>query len=101
MIAYLIEYEGAVPSPVYVPEDFASTRGTYTCDAWAAKRFATKVNAEAWAAKPIINRESCQPFGAPWHVVEHSFSIKCEHCGGDLGFVARRDSGWCDGCIPF
>ncbi len=103
MIAYLIEYVGATPKPVYVPEDFVLTHGSYTLDAWAAKRFKTKEDAEAFMNSPMDCEKhiQCMPYGDPWVAVEHAFNIRCEVCGGDPGFVYYGDHGWCDGCIPF
>lgn len=100
MNAWLIEYEGAVPSPVYVPEVFE--HGCYTLDAWAAKRFETKAEAEQWMADPIFGSNHCMPFSAPWHAVEHGFDLRCMMCDVETPrFVAIGEKGLCDGCIPF
>lgn len=75
---WLVEYVGAVPSPVYVPNDFRQAHGNYTLDAWAARWFSRKIDAEAWMADPMVQINgvmmSCMPFGAPWQAVEHLFS---------------------------
>lgn len=99
MVAWLIEYEGAVPAPVYVPQTFED--GCYTMNAWAAKRFQSKAEAERWMAKPIFNREdSGQPFFAPWHATEHAFETPCVVCGSDTGFFEYGKRGCCDGLHP-
>ena len=69
--AWLIEYRGAVPCAVYVPDDYENTGGCYTCNAWQAKWFDTKEEAEAWMANP----GTCVPFRAPWAAVGHSFVV--------------------------
>ncbi len=100
MIAYLIEHAFARPFPVYVPEDFESTHGNYTLDAWAARRFKTKEDAEKFMSHPV-GLVAGAVYAEPWAAVEHAFNIRCGHCGGDPGFVDYGDHGWCDGCIPF
>lgn len=100
MIAWLIEYEGAVPAPVYVPETF-QPRGCFTMDAWLAKRFQSKAEAELWMGNPKFGDDFCTPFAWPWHAVEHSLPIVCMYCAEDAGFVVTGEQGLCDNCTPF
>ena len=94
MNAWLIEYVGAVPGPVYVPENYALTHGHYTMDPWEAKRFETKEQAEAWDFRHDYN--------APWEVIGHSFDVRCCVCGESTPqFLDTGDVGLCDACIPF
>lgn len=94
MKTWLIEFAGAIPCPVYV-----ATAGCgiiaqhYVCDPWAAARFETEQEADDSIAKA--------GYPPPWHAVEHSFEIKCAHCGGDPGFIRYGREGFCNGCIPF
>lgn len=97
MIAWLIEYVGATPCPVYAPED----GGWLTCDPLQAKRFETKEDAQAFMRNPLDQPYNGVPFHEPWTAIEHSFDMKCEYCGGDPGFVRYGSNGWCDSCIPF
>jgi hypothetical protein len=99
MIAYLIEYMGAVPSPVYVPEIFI--HGCYTLDAWLAKRFKTQAEAEQWMDNPICGSTYCVPFDKPWIAIAHSLPVTCALCRKDLGFLVTGETGYCDSCIPF
>lgn len=75
---WLIEYVGAVPSPVYVPADYRQTHGNYTLDAWAARWFNRKIDAEAWMANPVVQGDGqlirCAPYLEPWRAVQHRFS---------------------------
>jgi hypothetical protein len=96
MIAWLIEYVGAKPSPVYVPEDFSQTRGNFTLDAWEALRFKTKAEAEEYMASP----NGCMAYTEPWAAIEHGFDIRCSDCGKDCD-TAYGSVGICDTCIPF
>ncbi len=93
MQAWLIEYVGAKPSPTYAPEDFTSTHGCYTLDAWAAKRFETKAEAEDWMTNP----NGMQPYHKPWAAVQHEFDVRCSECGEETGTWYEI----CKGCIPF
>lgn len=98
MNAWLIEYVGATPVPVYVPGQYEQTHGAYTCDAWAARRFETKEAAQRWMADP----DGCQPYNEQWAAVEHGFDIKCEcGCGKDVGFFEWGERTFCDGCMLF
>lgn len=96
MIAWLIEYVGAKPSPVYVPENFQETHGNFTLDAWAAHRFATKAEAEAWMVSP----NGCMPYPEPWAATEHGFDTPCMVCGKDA-YTSSGSVSLCDTCIPF
>ena len=98
MNAWLIEYADAKPSPVYVPASFAQNHGNYTLDAWAARRFETKEQAEAWMHNP----DGCVVFDEPWVAREHGFDVHCCVCHASIDdFVDTGITGLCDGCIPF
>ena len=62
--AWLVEYVGAKPVPVYA----TGTPTGFTCDAYAAKHFETKEEAEAWMVRPHV-----VPFELPWAAIEHGF----------------------------
>lgn len=61
--AWLIEFVGAKPCPVY-----ATDGPWHTCNPWKAKRFDTRDEAEAWMARPNI-----VPFTFPWCATSHGF----------------------------
>ena len=89
MNAWLIEYIEAQPCPVYVPADFERTNGQYTLDAWAARRFDSKEQAEEYMASV--------PYFAPWTAVQHGFDVRCDWCHKETGTWYTL----CDDCIPF
>lgn len=62
--AWLVEYVGAVPCPVYA----TGTAVGFTCDANEAKQFETKEDAETWMVRPGI-----VAFEKPWAAVEHGW----------------------------
>jgi hypothetical protein len=61
--AYLIEYTGAQPCPVYVPE----AAGYYTCDPWKARRFETREQANRYMDE--------NGYKGNWTAVEHGFDV--------------------------
>lgn len=70
--AWVIEYRGAIPVPVYLTE-----KGTITTEILRAIPFATQEQAQAWMAAPMFPRaiEPAKPFTEPWFVVEHVIAI--------------------------
>lgn len=62
--AWLIEYVGATPFPVYVPEVYID--GCHTVNAFAARHFETKEAAQAHMIEHGYN--------FPWAAIEHGFS---------------------------
>ena len=62
--AWLVEYVGAKPCPVYATGDWIG----FTCSPWDAKQFDTKEEAEAWMVRPGV-----VAFLPPWKAVFHGF----------------------------
>ncbi len=67
VIAWLVEYIGASPCPVYISET-----GDYTCDPWKAKKFRSQRGAQTWMSGGRI------PLRYPWEAVQHSFAPAME-----------------------
>ncbi len=61
--AWLVEYRGAIPCPVY-----ATDEGFPTCDPWKAKRFGSKELAEYW-----MHRSGIIAYEFPWEATSHGF----------------------------
>lgn len=99
MIAWLIEYVGAQPVPLYLRKSPEGDR-YYTLDPYQAARFKTREEAEMFMHNPLNQHPPVMSYIEPWAAVEHALDMKCMDCKADIWMSSGRE-GICSTCIPF